>query len=356
MIRHSDPWLGDEEIAQLTDCIRNNWITGGVKVKEFEERIAELCQVKRAVACTNGTSALFMALKAMGIGQGDEVIVPDFTFVASANAVVLAGAKPVFVDVKEDTLNIDPSLIEGAVTERTKAVMPVHLYGQSVDMDAVLDVADDYGLYIIEDNAQGIGVTWDSVPTGGFGDIGCLSFYADKTLTTGEGGMVLTNDDETADKCLRLAHQGNLGKGRYVHETLGFNFRMTDLQAAVGLAQLEKLPIVIDRRRHVDQLYRDMLRTIRPKIDKRCFNVPYRTLVMVDDPEELRLHLAENGIETRRVFCPLHQQPYYSQEGQYPNSVYAYEHGLQLPLSAAITDKQVEMVCKSIKQYYKESK
>lgn len=354
MIQQSEPWLGESEIRQLIDCIENNWITGGQKVREFENWIAGLCGVQRAVACANGTSALFLGLKALGIGRGDEVIVPDFTFIASANSVVLADAQPVFVDIDEKTLNIDPDRIEQAITDKTKAIMPVHLYGQSADMDRIMEIAGEYNLLIIEDNAQGIGVTWNGKPTGGFGNVGCLSFYADKALTTGEGGMILADNSELADTCIRLSHQGNLHKGSYVHESLGFNFRMTDLQAAVGLAQLDKLPEIIERRKRNEALYRELLSDVvlLPEVDSRCFNVPFRIVILVDDPESLRCHLEKNGIEARRVFYPLHSQPCYQVCGSFPNSEKAYRHGLALPSWTMLTEEQVRYICSVIREYY----
>jgi len=349
-----EPWIDEVELGQLSECIRDNWITGGKKVKEFEGRVAELCSVKRAVACSNGTVALFMGLKALDVGQGDEVIVPDFTFIASANAVMLAGATPIFADIDLHTLNISPREFEGAITLKTKAVMPVHLYGQSADMSAIRRIAQRYHLSIIEDAAQGIGVIWSGHPVGGIGDVGILSFYADKTLTTGEGGMILTNDDEVADKCLRLAHQGNLGKGQYIHETVGYNFRMTDLQAAIGLAQLSKLPRIIEMKRANEKLYRELLGGVVefPRIDGMCLNVPFRIVILVDDPEGLSEYLNEKDIGTRRVFYPLHMQPCYNRDGDFPNAVRAYERGLALPSSARLTSEQIKYVCTKIREYY----
>lgn len=354
MIPQIEPWLGAEELARISECLDDKWITGGKKVTEFEQKIAELCGVTRAVACVNGTMALYMGLKAIGIGPGDEVIVPDFTFIASANAVVLVGATPVFVDVDQDTLNIDSVEILRVMTRRTKAIMPVHLYGQSADMDGVMRVADKFGLAVIEDNAQGIGVTWNGKPTGGFGDVSCVSFYADKVLTTGEGGMVLTDDDEIADSCLRLAHQGNLQKGRYIHETVGFNFRMTDLQAAVGLAQLDKLPRTIEVKRDNDALYRMLLDGIVEflSIDGRCHDVPFKTVILVNDPDGLAAYLVSNGIEAKRLFYPLHKQPCYDSGGTFPNSERAYQRGLTLPSSVLLTEKMIEYICTTIRRFY----
>lgn len=354
MIPQSKPWLGDDELRQLSECIANDWITSGAKVREFEQRIAELCQTKRAVSCTSGTVALFLALKSLDVGVGDEVIIPDFTFIATANAVVLTGATPVFVDIDARTLNIDPERIADAITKRTKVIMPVHLYGQSADMSAISRLTTYHKLFVVEDNAQGIGVGWDGKPTGGFGAASCLSFYADKTLTTGEGGMVLTDDDSLADKCIRLTCQGNLDKGRYIHDTIGFNFRMTDLQAAVGLAQLTKLARAIKRRRLYDRIYRGALGDIVefPVIDSRCYNVPFRTVVLVDDPEALRKYLLANGVDARRVFYPLHVQPCYRRDGNYPNSVRAYERGLALPLFSTLTENEIEYICATIWRFY----
>ncbi len=243
------PWLGKEELKELKEVLKSQWISGGPKIKKFQEEIAKVCGVKHAVTVCNGTQALYVGLKILGVGPGDEVIVPDFTFIASANAVVWTGAKPVFVDVDERTFNIDPSKIEKAITKKTRAIMPVHLYGQSADMTAIMKIAKKHHLYVVEDAAQGIGVKFKGKPVGSFGDVGCLSFYADKTITTGEGGMVLTNDSTLAQKVTILSNQGRISRGWYIHENLGYNFRMCDFQAAVGLGQLKKLPLIIKKKK-----------------------------------------------------------------------------------------------------------
>ena len=355
MIPQFEPWLGEEELNQLAECIRANWITGGEKVREFERRIAELCGVTHAITCCNGTIALYLGLKIVGVGEGDEVIVPDFTFIASANSVVLAGAKPVFVDVDAKTLNIDPECTEKAITQRTKAIMPVHIYGQAADMDAILDIAKRHNLLVVEDAAQGIGVTFKGKLTGTFGDVGCISFYADKTITTGEGGMVLTNDDEFARQCLILKHQGRTGRGIYFHEHIGYNFRLTDLQAAVGLAQLSKLPTIIERKKQNERLYREYLADIAdiefPYTDPRGFNVPFRVNILLDKPQELSDFLNKEGIGSRGFFHPLHSQPCYNVKGEFPNAVRAYERGLSLPSSVTLREEQIEYVCREIKLF-----
>ena len=349
-----EPWIDDAELRMLAECVADNWITGGKKVKKFEERIAELCDVKYAIACCNGTLALYMGLKALGIGQGDEVIVPDFTFIASANSVVLAGAEPVFVDVDPKTFNIDPDCAEEAITSKTRAIMPVHIYGQPADMDAIMDLAREYNLKVIEDAAQAIGVTFNGKPMGGFGDVGCLSFYADKTISAGEAGMILTDNPEIAENCLIQKHQGRTGRGIYIHEHIGYNFRLTDLQAAVGLAQLNKLPVIIDMKKKNEALYRELLDGVVefPYVDPRCFNVPFRVNILVDDPESLSDYLNKNNIGSRGFFYPLHMQPCYNQPGYFPASVCAYSRGLSLPSSARLTKEQIGYVCDKIKEYY----
>jgi perosamine synthetase len=358
MIPQFEPWLGEEELAQVTETIKANWITGGEKVKQFERQIAELCNVKHAIAICNGTLALYVGLKALGIGEGDEVIVPDFTFIASANSVVMAGARPVFVDVDAKTFNIDPGGTEKAITTKTKAIMPVHIYGQAADMDKICGIAGKHRLHVIEDAAQGIGVKFKGKPVGSFGDVGCLSFYADKTMTTGEGGIVLTSDDKLAEKCLILKHQGRTGRGIYFHEHIGYNFRLTDLQAAVGLAQLSKLATIIERKKRNEKLYRDYLSDVSgvqfPYVDSRGFNVPFRINILVDDPEALSTFLNENGIGSRRFFFPLHQQPCYNVKGEFPNSVNAYKRGLSLPSSVKLTEEEIKYIADKIKKFYRE--
>jgi len=297
---------------------------------------------------------LYMGLIALGIGPGDEVIVPDFTFIASANAVVMTGAKPVFVDVNPDTFNIDVR-IENAITKKTKAVMPVHIYGQAAFMTPLQITANHYGLKIIEDAAQGVGVNYLDKPVGGFGDVGTLSFYADKTITCSEGGMVLTDNDAIATRCLQLSHQGNTSKGTYIHDSIGYNFRMTDLQAAIGLAQLGKLPAILKMKKENELLYRKLLEGVVgfQYIIPECDNVPFRVVVLVDDPEGLSIYLEEKGIGTKRVFYPLHRQPCYNTGQDLPVADDIYEHGLSLPSSARLSHGDIEYVCERIKEYYK---
>ena len=352
-----EPWLGKEELKEIAKTIRDNWITGGPKVKEFQEKIAKICGVKYAIAVCNGTQALYLGLKVLGIGKGDEVIVPDFTFIASANAVVWTGAKPVFADVNDKTFNLDRANIEKVITKKTKAIMPVHIYGQAAPMPEICKIAKKYKLKVIEDAAQGIKVTYGKKAVGSFGDVGCLSFYADKTMTTGEGGMVLTNDDKLTEKVTILLNQGRTGRGWYVHDYLGYNFRMTDVQAAIGLAQFKKLPVIIKRKKRNETLYHKYLTNVPgidfPYLDRRGFNVPFRINILVENPQELFEFLKKEGIGSRRFFYPLHLQPCYNVKGIFSNSVAAYKRGLSLPSSVTLKEEEIKYVCDKIKLFFK---
>lgn len=243
------PYVGKEEIEEITDSIKANWISEGPKAEKFTEKILNYIGAKYGVLAPNGTLALFMALKVLGIKEDDEVIVPDFTFIASANAVYLTGTKPVFVDVQRDDFNLDPNLIENKITSKTKAIMSVHIYGQSVDMDPIMKIAKKYKLSVIEDACQGLGVYYKKRKhVGTIGDIGCFSFFADKTITTGgEGGMVVTDNKKLYERLLYFRNQGRLHPGTFVHPKIGYNFRMNDLQAAFGLAQFRKLDYIIKK-------------------------------------------------------------------------------------------------------------
>jgi perosamine synthetase len=353
------PFLGKEESDLLLETITDNWITGGKKVEEFEKKIAKITGSKYAIACSNGTIALYMALVAMGIKRGDEVIVPDFTFIASANACILAGAKPVFCDVDKQTFNIDMESAKKVITSKTKAIMPVHIYGQSADMSNVLSFALDYNLKVIEDAAQGICVSYMGHTVGALGDVGAMSFYSDKTITCGEAGMVLTNSPIIADRALMLKHQGRRKRGIYIHESIGFNFRITDMQAAIGLAQIKKLDFIIKRKKEMENRYRNNFNNINgielPYIDHNGFNVPFRINILVDNPQGLMQHLENNGIGSMRFFYPLHRQPCYKylhlKDNDFQNSIWAYEHGLSLPSWVQLTDEQIDYICDRVKEF-----
>jgi len=362
IIPQYEPYLDQREADNLAQCIKDNWITGGKRVKEFESRMAKLTGAKHAIACCNGTMALYVGLKAMGIGEGDKVIVPDFTFVASANSVVMAGAEPVFCDIDSKSFCMSDKLVDSVIKDKkVKAIMPVGIYGNSPDMDEICLLAKNEGFGIIEDVAQDIRVTWDGKHLGTFGDVGCMSFYADKTICLGEGGMVFTDDDDLAERVVRLLNQGRTKRGWYVHETIGFNFRTSDLHAAVGLAQLDKLDEIVGKKKAHEELYRDLLADTEqvefPKIDERCFNVPFRHNILVKSPDKLSKYLDSVGIGNLRFFYPLHRQPCYKylnyNDKIFPNAMKIYSRGLSLPSSVKLTDSDIDYVCDHIRRFCK---
>jgi perosamine synthetase len=344
MIRQFEPCLGKEELRHLTDCINNNWITAGEKVKQFENAVAEKHGVKHVVAMCNGTLALWAICQSVDVSEF-EVIVPDFTFIATAGAVSWAGGIPVFADIKRDTLQIDPVSVEKLITPRTKAIMPVNIYGKNYDVEAIQDIANKYGLIIIEDAAQAFGVSYKGKMAGTFGLASMISTFGDKVITTAEGGLVLTNDDVVYEKCLRLKNQGNLQTGNYKNETLGLNLRMSDLHAAVGLGQIEKFDWIVKRKLEIYEAYK------KHGLDLLLINdgeIPFRIVTFVEDAEQTRLKMLSHEIECRRVFYPLHLQPHYLNYAVCPNAIWAYEHGLALPSSVLLKGKEIDKVCDAL--------
>jgi perosamine synthetase len=363
LIVQIEPWVDQAELNELTRVINSTFLVEHELTREFELMTAELTGAKHAIAVCNGTMALFTCLKAMGIGPGDEVIVPNFTFIASANAVILAGAVPVLCEVLEDTFCIDTAKAERHVTSITKAIMPVHLYGQSADMQKVMAFAKQHRLLVLEDAAEGIGVRYDGRHVGTFGNMGILSYYGNKTITCGEGGVVLTNDDALAKAAYRMKNYGRDRKGTYVHETIGFNFSFTDLQAAIGVAQMKKLSAVIAKKQKIhDRYVRELasLTTFRPVyIDPRCEPVFWFTSFLCEDPETLSSFLRDQNIQSRRFFLPLHQQPCYA-DGKHIQVAGAdfrisesiYSRGISLPSSYSLTNEDQSYVIDEIRRFY----
>ncbi|NER39464.1 MAG: DegT/DnrJ/EryC1/StrS family aminotransferase [Oscillatoria sp. SIO1A7] len=360
MIPQVEPWIDNSELEQLKRVIESTYLTENKITKEFEEGVRELTAAKHAIAVCNGTMALYCGLKALGIGFGDEVIVPDLTFVASSNAVLMTGAKPIFCDIEKDHLLIDVDAAEELVTEKTKAIMPVHLYGQSADMTKVLEFAARHNLRVIEDAAQAIGVKYKSIHVGLQGDVSGISFYGNKTITCGEGGIILTNSDEIAQSCRRLKNHGRDRRGTFVHEHIGFNFSMTEMQSAIGVSQLKKLPAIIQRKQEIHDTYAEGLKNIEQleitPIAPRCEPVHWFTSFYAEDRAELVDYLAENKIQTRRFFCPLHLQPCYQDsvdpEREYPITTQAYERAISLPSAYGLKPEQQEYVIEKIHQFY----
>ena len=363
------PWVGQEEYASIAECFEKNWITEGPKSEEFLKKLLALTGARYGVLAPNGTLAIYMALKANGIGPGDEVIVPDFTFIASASAVVMTGAQPIFVDVNKYNFQIDLSNGAKLISPATKAIMPVHIYGTVADMDAVVVFAKRYGLIIIEDAAQALGVHYKGRHAGTFGNAGTFSFFADKTITTAEGGLVTTNDNTIYQSLLYLRNQGRTKSGSFVHPELGFNFRMTDLQCAVGLIQLEKLEEIKQRKLSILIHYQENLSSIRQisflKDDPGAERIPFRVGILCEESPALLNHLQNEGIEPRTFFYPLHKQPAFSylteayrkrglcmDDKAYPNSVFGFNHGICLPTFPTLSEDDIDHVCNSIRKFY----
>ena len=354
------PYLDSSDYESIKSCFDQNWITEGPKSKEFIERLKELIGVKHAVLAPNGTLSIYLGLRAMGIGRGDEVLVPAFTFIASANAVEMCGAKPVFVDINE-YLHMNMKSAKSKLTRRTKAIMPVHIYGMACNMDEIQDFATKHNIDIIEDAAQGINVHWKGKHTGSFGKIGSFSFFADKTITTGEGGLVVTNDDDIYEQLLYLRNQGRINRGSFIHPVIGYNFRMTDIQSAIGLNQLSKLPEIVKRKLNILSWYKELL-TNRVKIilpEKGSDHVPFRVSILISGGSEKMLEIFEkSGIEGRTFFYPLHMQPAYKEKNSffrrskstYPVAEEMYKNGLCLPSYVSISRSEVEYVCEIINE------
>lgn len=367
-IPQMSPWMGAEEIAGITATVEDNWITEGPRSAEFVERLKTLMGAPHAVLAPNGTLALYLGLIAMGIAPGDEVIVPDVTFIASANAVVMAGATPVFVDVNERNFQIDLTHADALITRRTRAVMPVHLYGMAADMTTVTAFAARHGLMVIEDAAQAMGVHYRGQHAGTFGDIGSFSFFADKIITTGEGGLVVCRETRMFERLQLLRNQGRLNRGSFVHPAIGYNFRLTDLQAAVGLAQLDRLNRIIERKRAILGWYHEELDRVDQvnftQVEDGSDHVPFRAVLMADAAAKLMAFMEERGIQGRTSFCPLHKQPCFEHLGRdcggvldlrdetYPNAVMSYERGILLPCFPTLTREQVHYIGKVIREFY----
>ncbi|MBN2213293.1 MAG: DegT/DnrJ/EryC1/StrS family aminotransferase [Bacteroidales bacterium] len=354
------PYFDHSEIKNLKKAIKTGWVTEGPFSGEFLDMLKTFTGAKYAVLANNGTLALFLSLLAIDVKEGDEVIVPDFTFNASAASIAFTGAKPVFVDISPDDLQIDTTKIENAITENTRAIMPVHIYGQSCDMDPVMEIAGKHHLKVVEDAAQGFGVFYKGRHTGTIGDVGMISFFADKTITTGEGAVVLTDNEDIFNKLKMLRNQGRPSSGTFIHPELGMNFRMTDLQCAVGVAQTKKFKTIEKIKARNHRLYEEYLKEL-PEIEFIKINdfstfVPFRVNVKVPGLEELIDYLEKQGIQTRRMFYPLHRQPCFShlnyKEDDFPVAREAYQKGMSLPIHCGLRKDDIRYICSSIKDFY----
>ena len=351
MIPIAKPLIGEEEKRAVVEVLESGQLAQGPKVQEFEERFAALCGVKHAIATSSGTTALLAALLAHRIGPGDEVITTPFTFIASANSILFSGAKPVFADIDENSYNIDPDLIEKKVTEQTKAILPVHLYGCPCDMDRIMDIADRHSLIVIEDACQAHGASIQGKRVGSFGT-GCFSFYPTKNMTTAEGGMITTDDDEIAERArlIRNHSQSRL----YHHESLGYNFRMTELQAALGLVQLEKLTEWTRKRIENAAYLTERLRNVvTPRVREGFVHVYHQYTIRVNGNRDEALEKLTTGGVGARVYYPLpvHRQPFYRELGfndSLPVSERMSEEVLSLPVHPALTPGELDKIVSEV--------
>jgi perosamine synthetase len=361
----NEPLLEGNEEKYLVECIRTGWISSeGPFVKRFEEQFAARVGRRHGVAVANGSVALDAAVAALGLGPGDEVILPTSTIISCAAAIVRAGAAPVLVDCDPRTWNMDPGLVEARITPRTRAIMVVHIFGLPVDLDPLLSLARKHGLKMIEDAAEAIGQTYRGRPCGSFGDISTFSFYPNKHVTTGEGGMLVTDDPVLAERCRGLRNLCFKPEQRFVHDELGWNFRMSNLQAALGVAQLERLDASVATKRRMGARYTELLAGTRG-LQLPVAGTPYADnvywvygLVLDDampfDAREAMARLAALGIGTRPFFWPMHEQPVFKQMGlfsgeSHPAAERIARRGFYIPSGMALTDAQIRRAAQAVK-------
>lgn len=364
-----EPMLAGNELQYVTEAVSTGWISSAGKyVTEFEKQFAHYCDCEYGVAVCNGTVALHLALTALGIGKGDEVIIPNFTMIATAFAVCYTGATPVFVDADPDTWNIDVGQIEAKITSRTKAIIPVHLFGLMCDMDAIEAIAKRHHLYVLEDAAEAHGAEYKGRKAGSCSDLACFSFFANKNVTTGEGGMVVTNNKDLYD---RLRYHKNMcfpldGPRNYVHNDIGFNYRMSNVVAAIGLAQTEKADEYKRMRMRNNALYRQYLSNVPgvrfQPLDDDYVDVAWMNAIVIDPQlyghtkDELMAFLKENMVDTRLLFVGMHRQPCLRKfgadcSGNYPVSDFLTEHGFYLPSASSLSESDIRDICQLIESF-----
>lgn len=366
-----EPYLNGNEQKYVNDAVSTGWISSsGTYVKKFEESFSEYCDCKYGVSVCNGTVAIHLALAALGIGKGDEVIIPSFTMIATAFAVCYTGAMPVFVDADKDTWNIDVNKIEEKITNKTKAIIPVHIYGNPCDMDKINEIAKKHNLYVIEDAAEAHGALYKGKKAGSFSDVACFSFFANKIITTGEGGMVVTNNEEYYNNCKyfkNVCFPVN-GPRNYMHEDIGFNYRMSNVVAAIGLAQVEKADEYREMRINNAKLYMEYLKDVPGIIFQKdtedSLNVHWMNTIIVDpnkyghNKDELVSFLKENNIETRLLFQSMAKQNSLKKYGcdcseSYPVTDWLSDNGFYLPSASNLTQEEIKYICDLIKEFHK---
>ena len=355
MIAVNEPLLSGNEKKYVNECIDTGWISSeGPFIKKFEKQMADFVGRKYGIACTSGTAAIDIAVSALELREGDEVILPSFTIISCAQSLTKLGIKPVLVDCEYDTFNMKVEDIESKINSNTKAIMMVHMYGLTVDVDQILDLAKKYNLKVIEDAAHAIGQTYQGVQCGSFGDISIFSFYPNKHITTGEGGMVLCNDNKLNERSKSLRNLF-FSDQRFIHNEIGFNYRMTNLQAALGVAQLENINQIIKKKRWIGETYNNLLKdldilNLPIKHTKYCENIYWVYAITIKDNysktvEKIMSELKELKIGTRPFYYPMHKQPVFNRAGLFlndklPNSEKLYKTGFYIPSGLALTENQ----------------
>jgi perosamine synthetase len=356
----SQPSITQKEIDYVTDAVSSTWISSlGKYIDRFEAEFADFCQSRYAICVSNGTVAIQLALAAYDIGAGDEVIMPNLSFIATANATLHSGAKPVFADIDPENLCIDPKKIEALITPNTKAIMPVHLYGHPAQMDAILEIANKHNLLVIEDAAEAHGATVNGKRVGSWGNCATFSFYGNKNLTTGEGGMITTDDEDFYNRCRYLRDHAMSKEKRYWHTAPGFNFRMTNIQAAIGCAQLERVSDFMEKRQLVFKWYKTYLGTIENVSLNRTNSWATNAYWLIclekldwsmADRDQFMVELKKHGIDNRPYFYPMSQMPYINEKVDTPFVDEIYKRGINLPTYFDLEEKQVKFICGVIKQ------
>ncbi|MEE1117024.1 DegT/DnrJ/EryC1/StrS family aminotransferase [Methanosphaera sp.] len=357
MINIAKPIISDEEIEAVTEVLKSGMLAQGPKVDEFEKKFAEYSEAKYGIATSSGTTALHTALVAAGVERGDEVITTPFTFAATSNSILYSDATPVYADINPKTFNLNPEKIEEKITDKTKAIVPVHLYGQPADMDPILEIAEKHDLKVIEDAAQAHGSTYKGKKIGSIGDLGCFSFYPTKNMTTGEGGMVTTNDDDLAEKSAMIRAHGE--SKRYEQSLLGYNYRMTDIAASIGIVQLKSIDKFNEKRnenaKYLSEGLSDVEGITTPCVDSNVTHVFHQYTIRVSkDRDEFKQFLTDNEIGTG-VHYPivLYKQPYYQNlgiTGNCPEAELAANQVISLPVHPSLTTEELDTIIETVKK------
>jgi perosamine synthetase len=364
MIPIMEPWIDHQEIDLVMNCLKSGWISSqGGYIGEFEKAFSEFCGTRFGVATSNGTTALHLALLTLGIGPGDEVIVPALSFIATANVVVYTGARPVFAEVNEKTWTLDPSPLRSLVTDRTKAIIPVHLYGHPADMGPIMELAEEFNLWVIEDAAEAHGAEYKGKKVGSFGHMGCFSFYGNKIISTGEGGMIVTDNPEWVVKAQMLRDHGMSKEIKYWHPILGYNFRMTNIQAALGLGQMNKIEMIIDQKRRIAQMYSRGLEGVKgvdlPPEETWGKNVFWLYSILIRPEtgkkrDDLIEYLHQFQVASRPVFFPMPDMPFYARGDHFPIAQKISKQGISLPSGFSLTPENIHYIIELIKQFLME--